>query len=121
MTRQGARSSVALRIAKYMTTTGLLLVILSSVSFAAEPDGAQLYEQARCYICHDADKVLIGPPLKAIAARHGMRKDVMIDVLARKIVQGGGGNWGWVPMVPNQSVSLAQARPMADWILNLKP
>jgi cytochrome c551/c552 len=106
--------------ARSLMTLSLALVVNTNLR-AAELDGAQLFEQARCYICHDADKVLIGPPLKAIAARHAARKDVMSDVLARKIVQGGGGNWGWVPMVPNQSVSLAQARVLADWIMNLKP
>jgi cytochrome c len=43
----------------------------------------------------------------------------MVDVLARKIVHGGGGSWGVVPMVPNQWVSLEEARAMADWILGL--
>jgi cytochrome c len=87
---------------------------------SAEADGAKLFEQARCYICHQSDKVSLGPPLKAIAARHSTRKDIMTDVLARKIVHGGGGSWGVVPMVPNQWVSLEQARVMADWILGLK-
>jgi cytochrome c len=115
-----ARASLTPRRMNVSAIASLLLVV-SFPLIAAEPEGAQLYEQARCYICHDADKVLIGPPLKAIAARHGMRKDVMTDVLARKIVQGGGGNWGWVPMVPNQGVSLPQARAMAEWILSIKP
>lgn len=87
---------------------------------AAEADGAKLFEQARCYICHQTDKVSLGPPLKAIAARHAARKDIMTDVLARKIVHGGGGSWGVVPMVPNQWVSLEQARVISEWILTLK-
>jgi cytochrome c len=120
MSRCLAKTVVAIRVVQCSAMISLLCAT-TGASVAAEADGPQLFEQARCYICHDADKVLIGPPLKAIAARHTARKDVMADVLARKIVQGGGGNWGWVPMVPNQSVSLPQARVMADWILNLKP
>jgi cytochrome c len=104
----------------------MLPVLIGVVMFGAVParsaeaDGAKLFEQARCYICHQPDKMSLGPPLKAIAARHAARKDIMADVLARKIVHGGGGSWGVVPMVPNQWVSLEQARVMADWILGLK-
>lgn len=86
---------------------------------AAQAPGAKLFEQKRCYICHEAEKVSLGPPLKAIAARHKARRDVMSEVLARKIVHGGGGSWGVVPMVPNQWVSPEEARAMADWILGL--
>ena len=63
--------------------------------------------------------MLLGPPWAAIAARHAPRKDIMTDVLALKIVQGGGGNWGLVPMVPNQQVSIDEARAMSAWILSL--
>jgi cytochrome c len=83
---------------------------------AVETDGAKLIEHARCYICHDVEKISIGPPFKAIAAMHAARKDEMIEVLARKIVDGGGGNWGVVPMVPNQWVSIEEARGTAGWI-----
>ena len=100
----------------------LLALALAGSAFtaaAAEPQGARLFEQKRCYICHETEKVSLGPPLKAIAVRHKARRDVMAEVLARKIVHGGGGSWGVVPMVPNQWVSLEEARAMADWILEL--
>jgi len=84
-----------------------------------ESDPSKLVEQARCYICHDMEKVSIGPPFKAIAAMHAARREEMTEVLARKIVEGGGGNWGMVPMVPNQWVSIDEARGMANWILGL--
>lgn len=87
----------------------------------AQSDGAKLVEEARCYACHHMSDTLIGPPYLAIAARHAARKDVMVDVLARKIVDGGGGNWGLVPMVPNEWVTIEQARVMAAWILGLVP
>jgi cytochrome c len=84
---------------------------------AAGASGAALVENARCYMCHDASKASLGPPWAAIAARHGARRDVMVDVLARKIVHGGAGSWGFVPMVPNQWVTEDEARRMAEWIL----
>lgn len=101
-------------------TLGLLwlpLVLLAFSAQAAEPDGAQLAQNLKCYACHTLEQPLIGPPYKAIAARHAANKDVMVEVLARKIVKGGGGTWGVVPMVPNEHVSDADAHALARWIL----
>jgi len=97
----------------------LTLVVIPPVS--AQQAGEQLIEKFRCYACHQLTQASIGPAYQAIAARHGDRKTLMTDVLARKIVAGGGGNWGLVPMVPNQWVNLDEARVMATWILEQTP
>jgi cytochrome c551/c552 len=47
----------------------LALTGVAASAFAAEAPGARLFEQKRCYICHETDKVSLGPPLKAIAGR----------------------------------------------------
>jgi cytochrome c len=113
-----ARNSSA--TAYVRATAALLCAALPLATMAAEADGAKLFEQKRCYICHDRSKASLGPPLVAIAARHAPQREVMLDVLARKIVHGGGGNWGVVPMVPNQWVSPREARVLAEWILAMK-
>jgi cytochrome c len=97
-----------------------VLGLAVACSAAAEPDGAALVRSQRCYPCHDQTRYLIGPSWEAIAARHAAHKDVMAGVLAEKIRIGGGGNWGVVPMVPNEHVTGAQARIIADWILGLE-
>ena len=94
---------------------GLVALCVAPNAFAA--DVAALMTQKRCDACHDVTATRIGPPFVAIAVRHRADKDNMIEVLARKIVLGGGGNWGVVPMVPNEHVSLDEARAMAKWIL----
>ena len=83
--------------------------------------GPELMDRHRCNACHELDKPLIGPPLRAIAARYQADAVTMTDVLTRKILLGGGGNWGVVPMVPNEHVSEADARTLAGWILAQKP
>lgn len=89
---------------------------------AARPaDGASLVRASRCYSCHHLTEPLIGPPYKTIAARYGANPEFMTEVLARKIVLGGGGNWGVVPMVPNEHVSAADAQTIARWILDQAP
>jgi cytochrome c len=101
---------------------GVLACVVTLANPAhAQQDGSALVEAARCYMCHQLSEPLVGPPYLAIAARHAPRSDVMVDVLARRIVDGGGGNWGLVPMVPNQWVTIDEARVMARWILSLAP
>lgn len=104
----------------FVSAAALSQFVTPRVAFAQD-EGAALVEASRCYMCHTLDQPLLGPPYVAIAARHAPRSDVMIEVLARRIVDGGGGNWGVVPMVPNQWVTLDEARVMADWILSLAP
>jgi cytochrome c len=110
--RIGRRRRKSVRIGTLM---GLLALCMAPSAFAA--DVAALMTQKRCDACHDLTATRIGPPFVAIAVRHRADKDNMIEVLARKIVLGGGGNWGVVPMVPNEHVSLDEARAMAKWIL----
>ncbi len=97
----------------------LLLLGLLPVATFAQDEGENLVTSKMCYACHQLDGASLGPPWRAIAARHVARRDVMVEVLAGKIIRGGGGNWGLVPMVPNQRVSEAEARVMAQWILSL--
>lgn len=86
---------------------------------AQAPEGEALAGDKRCGACHHVENVLLGPTYRAIAARHTQERSVMADVLAQKIVHGGAGNWGVVPMVPNEHVSLDEARMIAQWILSL--
>ncbi|TAJ94195.1 MAG: c-type cytochrome [Gammaproteobacteria bacterium] len=94
--------------------------VLPGLASAADADGATLVQARRCYGCHQMTQALIGPAYTAIATRHAANKPVMEKVLARKIIDGGAGNWGVVPMVPNEQVSEDEARVIARWILNLK-
>jgi cytochrome c len=98
-----------------------LVVALSALPSRSQEDAETLMERAMCYACHQMESVSLGPPWRAIAARHSVRRELMTDVLASKIVHGGGGNWGIVPMVPNQRVTLAEARIMAEWVLEQNP
>ena len=97
----------------------LTLALPSRVS-AADAGMPALLQERRCGACHALTETLIGPPYQAIALRHGPRAAVMEEVMAQKIILGGGGNWGVVPMVPNEHVTLEEARAMARWILQLK-
>jgi cytochrome c551/c552 len=102
-------------------TVCAFVLIACAPALAAAADVPTLLAAKRCNACHEVTAALIGPPYVAIAARHRPNKDEAVEVLARKIVLGGGGNWGLVPMVPNEHVSLEEARAMARWILQVQP
>lgn len=100
----------------------LMVTLLATPAFGQDGNsGEQLAQHHRCYSCHAMEEALIGPPYEAIAVRHGPQKEVMAKVLAAKIILGGGGNWGVVPMVPNEHVPEADALVIARWILQQSP
>ena len=109
---------------KFRTSRNFQILILSGLLAtalplpAADADGARLVQERRCYPCHNQSENLLGPPYTAIAERHAKNKDAMVEVLAEKIIVGGAGNWGVVPMVPNEQVSREEARVIAQWILD---
>jgi len=112
------RKMNSVNIVRLLLTAGLLGSIFPVT--AADADGARLVQERRCYPCHSQTETLLGPSYTAIAERHAKSKDAMIEVMAEKIIVGGAGNWGVVPMVPNEQVSREEARIIAQWILDQK-
>jgi cytochrome c len=69
--------------------------------------------------CHAAAAKLVGPSYKDVAAKYASQKDAT-DKLATKIIKGGSGAWGVVPMPANPQVSEAEAKQLVAWILSQK-
>jgi S-disulfanyl-L-cysteine oxidoreductase SoxD len=69
-----------------------------------------------CSACHGVDAKIVGPALRDIAGKHGSRPDALA-YLTGKIRSGGSGVWGPVPMPP-QSLPEADARRIAQWLLD---
>jgi len=80
---------------------------------------APLAAQQHCDECHAINEARIGPSFLAVAARYAPDGDAAIERLARKMINGGAGAWGTIPMVPNERLSLEDARSIARWILSL--
>lgn len=92
-------------------------ILLAPMTEAQPEDARSMLQTYKCYACHHETETLLGPPYQAIAARHSASQGQLAEALAEKIVLGGGGNWGVVPMVPNDRVSPQEALTMARWIL----
>lgn len=79
----------------------------------------QLATAKNCMACHAIDKKLVGPSYKDVAAKYAGQKDAA-DKLAAKVIKGGSGVWGPVPMPANAQVSPDEAKKLATWILAQK-
>ncbi|KYH03722.1 MULTISPECIES: c-type cytochrome [Chryseobacterium] len=79
--------------------------------------GLTLIKRADCLACHKIDAKLIGPSYQDVAVKY-TEKD--IDQLAQKIIDGGKGNWGDIPMTPHEGLSKDDAQQMVKYILSLK-
>ncbi|MCV2365302.1 c-type cytochrome [Paucibacter sp. DJ1R-11] len=98
-------------------------LILAAVATAAAAPAAfanaELAQKKNCMACHAVDKKLVGPAYKDVAAKYAKDKDAATK-LADKIVKGGAGVWGPVPMPANTQVSAAEAKQLATWVLSTK-
>lgn len=83
-----------------------------------ETKGKKLMDASDCIICHKKEKKSVGPSYKAISAKYKMEA-VVIDKLAKKIIQGGGGVWGETAMAGHPQIKPADATEMVKYILNL--
>lgn len=97
------------------------LLALAVCAAAATPAFAQmdLAQSKNCLTCHAVDKKLVGPAYKDVAAKYAGDKGAA-DRLAQKIMKGGSGVWGPVPMPANPQVNEAEAKKLAAWVLTLK-
>lgn len=72
-----------------------------------------------CMSCHAVERKVLGPSFKDIAAKYKDDKNAA-NTLATKIIKGGSGVWGPVPMPANNQVSEADAKKLAAWVLSTK-
>ena len=69
--------------------------------------------------CHKKDSKSIGPAYREVAMKYkGDNK--ALETLTKKIISGGSGVWGAVPMSPHPALSDDDARSMISYILSLK-
>ena len=81
--------------------------------------GLALMRASTCFACHMADTPSAGPPYKTVALKY---KDdpASAERLAAKVISGGTGVWGQLPMPPHPQHTIAQTRQMIAWVLSLK-
>ncbi len=79
--------------------------------------GKMLIENSDCMACHALANKSVGPSYMEVAKRYQGKNSHA--ALAAKIIKGGNGNWGEVPMSPHPQLSQEDTEEMVKYILGL--
>jgi cytochrome c len=101
-----------------MKKSAFVLALLAAAAAPAFADQA-LATAKNCMACHAVDKKLVGPSYKDVAKKYAGDKTAA-DKLAAKVMKGGAGVWGAVPMPANPQVNEAEAKKLVAWVLSQK-
>jgi cytochrome c len=96
-----------------------LAIALAAVAAAPVFADQALATAKNCMACHAVDKKVVGPGYREVAAKYAGQKDA-VDKLAGKILKGGAGVFGVVPMPANTQVNEAEAKKLAAWVLSFR-
>ena len=80
--------------------------------------GEALVKSNDCKTCHHSVNKIIGPSHTDVAKKYEFTQ-ANVKILADKIIKGGVGVWGEVPMNAHPDVSVADAEKMAKYVLSL--
>lgn len=102
----------------------MVIAVAAALGLAAHANAAVDAEKAKklaqtknCLSCHAADKKLVGPSYQDIAKKYKGESGAAA-MLANKIIKGGSGVWGPIPMPPNP-VSQDESKLLVEWILSM--
>ncbi|MGF1547670.1 MAG: c-type cytochrome [Thiotrichales bacterium] len=99
------------KIATVMTAAAFL--VLAGAANAS----AELATKHKCNTCHAAEKKMVGPSWKEIAAANKETADAE-QVLAHAIQKGVKGKYGKIPMPPQPNVPDEDAAAIAKWLMS---
>ena len=80
--------------------------------------GGALVDASDCKTCHHPTNKIIGPAHAEVAKKYEFTQ-ANVTYLAGKIINGGSGVWGEIPMTPHVDISQADAEKMAMYVLSL--
>lgn len=81
-------------------------------------EGEKLIAKQDCATCHKIDKKVIGPSYLDIAKKYPLN-DKNINYISDKIIKGGSGVWGAIPMSAHGALKKDEAKKIAKYILSL--
>lgn len=83
-----------------------------------QPLGYTLIAGSDCKACHTIDKVSVGPSYLSVSQRYKGQEDA-ISLLTKKVIAGGGGNWGEHVMSAHPQIPAKDVKEMVKYILSL--
>lgn len=97
----------------------LVVVAMSALASSSAMASADLAKAKNCMACHAVANKLVGPAFKDVAAKYAGQKDAEGKLVA-KVLKGGSGAWGAIPMPANPQVSDAEAKTLVKWVMAQK-
>jgi len=89
---------------------------VASVDVIAQ--GESLVNASDCKTCHHKTNKIIGPAHTDVAKKYDFTQ-ANVTMLATKIINGGTGVWGEIPMTAHPDINQADAEKMARYVLSL--
>ena len=103
---------------KLMMIAAAAGLVLASSAHAVDAEKAKALAQSKnCLACHAIDKKLVGPAYTEVSKKYKGNKDAE-DMLIKKVINGGGGVWGTIPMPPNPAKQ-DEAKLLVAWDLSM--
>jgi cytochrome c len=81
--------------------------------------GIEKVKGSDCTSCHMVERKIVGPSYADVAAKYESTEE-NITMLAQKVIAGGVGVWGEVPMAAHPGLTEEDAKDMVRYILLLK-
>ena len=97
-------------------------VLAAACGSAHALDAAAAIELAKangCLSCHAMNEKVVGPAYAAVAEKYKDDKDAVAS-LAQSIQNGSKGKWGRIPMPGHPSMSAADIKTLAQWVMTAK-
>jgi cytochrome c len=101
------------------TVTKVTTVHKSVASKQDIEDGKLLVSKSDCMGCHNVENKMVGPAYITIAQTYPLT-DANVTTLSQKIIAGGSGKWGQIPMTPHPAITSPDAKKIVKYILSLK-
>lgn len=100
-------------------TSTVAVVAETAPAAVGSAKGEQLISSSDCLTCHKVDAKIVGPSYTDVANKYPATEE-NIEMLASKIIAGGSGSWGEIPMAPHPAITADDAKEMVKYILALK-
>lgn len=116
---EGLPQCVRRRPANFGLAAALAVALACPSAWALDAAAAQaLAHSSGCMSCHAVAEKVVGPAFASVAAKY--RGDASAAALVQQSIQNGArGKWGRVAMPAHPSLSAADAKALAKWVLSV--
>jgi cytochrome c len=84
-----------------------------------EDKAMAIIAKSDCLTCHKINETVTGPAYAEVAKKYE-NTEANVNMLVEKVIKGGKGNWGEVPMLAHPALDPADVKTVVQYILSLK-